>query len=116
MSAMKLLLRLTLSGCAVAIGGLVYGVLAVGVPYQDPIPAQAAAERRSVALSDLAIGGGAGMMVVGLVGMASIGASRSVKRIPAPDHRMRRTRGHRRPTHSHRRNGIAKSSRGKVSR
>ena len=76
MSAMKLLLWLMLSGFAVAIGGLVYGVLAVGVPYQDPAPAQAAAERVSVAISGWAMGGGTVMILVGLVGMAFIGASR----------------------------------------
>ena len=76
MSAMKLLLWLMLSGFAVAIGGLVYGVLAVGVPYQDPTPAQAAAERVSVAISGWAMGSGTVMILVGLVGMAFIGASR----------------------------------------
>lgn len=79
MSAMKLFLGLTLSGFAVAIGGLVYGVLAVGVPYQDPTPAQAAAERVSDAITGWAMGGGTVMMLVGLVGMAFIGASRLVK-------------------------------------
>jgi hypothetical protein len=79
MSAMKLMLWLMLSGFAVAIGGIVYGVLAVGVPYQDPTPAQAAAERGSVAISGWAMGGGTVMMLVGLVGMAFIGVSRLVK-------------------------------------
>jgi len=78
MSTMKLLLSLTLVGVAVAIGGLVHGGLAVGVPYQDPTPAQAAAARVSVAISDLAMGGGIAMTLVGLVGMALIGASRLV--------------------------------------
>jgi hypothetical protein len=79
MSAMKLFLGLTLSGVAVAIGGLVYGVLAVGVPYQDPTPAQAAAERVSAAISGWAMGGGTVMTLVGLVGMVVIGTSRLVK-------------------------------------
>jgi hypothetical protein len=79
MSAMKFLLWLTLSGFAVAIVGLVHGALAVGVPYQDPTPAQAAAERVSVAISDLAMGSGIVMTLVGLVGMAFIGVGRLVK-------------------------------------
>lgn len=79
MSAMKFLLWLTLSGFAVAIGGIVYGVLAVGVPYQDPTPAQAAAERVSVAISGWAMGGGAVMTLVSLVGMVVVRASRLVK-------------------------------------
>jgi hypothetical protein len=79
MSAMKLLLVLTLSGFVAAIGGLVYGVLAVGVPCQDPTPAQAAAERASAAISGWAMGGGTVMTLAGLVGIAFVGASRLVK-------------------------------------
>lgn len=79
MSAKKLMLWLTLSGFAVAIGGLLYGVLAVGVPYQDPTPAQAAAERVSVAISGWAMICGTVMTLFGLIGMALIGTSRLVK-------------------------------------
>ena len=79
MSVLKLLLWLTLSGFAVAIGSLVHGALALGVPYQEPTPAQAAAERVSVAISDLAMGGGIVMTLVGLIGMAFIGVGRLVK-------------------------------------
>ena len=79
MSAMRLLLAVTLSGFAAAIGGLVYGVLAVGVPYPDPTPAQAASERASVAISGWAMGGGMFMTLVGLIGIAFIGVSRLVK-------------------------------------
>jgi len=42
----------TVVGTVVAIGGLLYGVLTVGVPYPDPTPAQAAAERANLAISD----------------------------------------------------------------
>jgi hypothetical protein len=79
MSAMKLMLWLSLSGFAVAIGGLAYGVLAVGVPYQDPTPSQAAAERVSVAISGWAMSCGTVMTLVGLIGMAFNGARRLVK-------------------------------------
>lgn len=79
MSAKKLMLWLTLAGFAVAIGGLLYGVLAVGVPYQDPTPAQAATERVSVTISGWAMICGTVMTLFGLIGMALIGASRLVK-------------------------------------
>lgn len=79
MSAVKVLLWVTLSGFVVAIGGFVYGVLAAGVPYPDPTPAQAAAERISVAISGWAMGGGMVVTLVGLVGMVVVGASRLVK-------------------------------------
>jgi hypothetical protein len=35
-------------GLAMAIAGFVYGVVAVGVPTQDPTPAQAAADHSAV--------------------------------------------------------------------
>jgi len=49
---MTLLLALVISGFVIALGGLMYGVLAVGIPYPDPTPAQAAAEGGSSALLD----------------------------------------------------------------
>lgn len=79
MSAMKLLIGLTLSGFVLAIVGLIYGVLAVSVPHQDSTPAQVAVERAAVAISGWAMGGGAAMTLVGLAGMAFIGASRLVR-------------------------------------
>jgi hypothetical protein len=79
MSAMKLLLATALLGFAMAIGGLLYGVLAVGVPYHDPTPAQAAAERASLSISGWAMGGGGVIALVSLAGTAIIGTSRLVK-------------------------------------
>ena len=79
---MKTLLALTLFGFVVAIGGLLYGVVAVGVPYQDPTPAQAAAERASLAISGWAIGGGSVIAIVSLTGMAIIGTYRLVQPRP----------------------------------
>ena len=57
-------------GLALAVAGFVYGVVAVGVPTQDPTPAQAAAERFNLALSGWAMTIGGGVMVAGIVGMA----------------------------------------------
>jgi hypothetical protein len=62
-------------GLALAVAGFVYGVVAVGVPAQDPTPAQAAAERFNLALSGWAMAVGGVVMVVGIIGMA-IAASR----------------------------------------
>lgn len=73
---MKFWLRLLLAGFVVTISGLVYGSIAVGVPSQDLNPADAAAERLSVAISSWAMGSGAVMTLVGLVGLGCIWASR----------------------------------------
>jgi heme/copper-type cytochrome/quinol oxidase subunit 2 len=63
-------------GLAMAIAGFVYGVVAVGVPAQDPTPAQAAAERLNIALSGWAMAGGGFVMVAGIIGMAVAAARR----------------------------------------
>ena len=82
MPAMKTLLALTLFGFVVAIGGLLYGVVAVGVPYQDPTPAQAAAERASFTISGWAIGGGSVIAIGSLTGMEIIGTNRLLQPRP----------------------------------
>ena len=64
-------------GLAMAIAGFVYGVVAVGVPAQDPTPAQAAAERFNLALSGWAMAVGGVVMVAGIVGMAVAAARRA---------------------------------------
>ena len=64
-------------GLAMAIAGFVYGVVAVGVPTQDPTPAQAAAERFNLALSGWAMTIGGVVMVAGIVGMAVAAARRA---------------------------------------
>ena len=64
-------------GLAMAIAGFVYGVVAVGVPAQDPTPAQAAAERFNLALSGWAMAIGGVVMVAGIVGMAVTAARRA---------------------------------------
>jgi heme/copper-type cytochrome/quinol oxidase subunit 2 len=64
-------------GLAMAIAGFVYGGVAVGVPAQDPTPAQAAAERFNLALSGWAMAIGGVVMVVGIIGMAVAAARRA---------------------------------------
>jgi heme/copper-type cytochrome/quinol oxidase subunit 2 len=64
-------------GLALAVAGFVYGVVAVGVPTQDPTPAQAAAERFNLALSGWAMAVGGFVMVAGIVGMAVAAARRA---------------------------------------
>jgi len=63
-------------GLAMAIAGFVYGVVAVGVPAQDPTPAQADAERFNLALSGWTMAIGGVVMVAGIVGMAVAAAGR----------------------------------------
>lgn len=64
-------------GLAMAIAGFVYGVMAVGVPAQDPTPAQAAAERFNLALSGWALAVGGVVLVAGIIGMAVAAARRA---------------------------------------
>ena len=64
-------------GLAMAIAGFVYGVVAVGVPAQDPMPVQAAAERFNLALSGWAMAIGGVVMVAGIVGMAVVATRRA---------------------------------------
>ncbi len=54
-------------GAAGAIGGLFYSVLMVGVPDQDPMPAQAAAERVNLAVSGWIVGAGLIVLAAGLL-------------------------------------------------
>ena len=55
----------------------VYGVVAVGVPAQDPTPAQADAERFNLALSGWTMAIGGVVMFGGIVGMAVAAARRA---------------------------------------
>lgn len=64
-------------GLAMAVAGFVYGVVAVGVPAQDPTPTQAAAERFNLALSGWAMAVGGAVMVAGIIGMAVAAARRA---------------------------------------
>ena len=64
-------------GLAMAIAGFVYGVVAVGVPTQDPTPAQADAERLNLALSGWTMAIGGVVMFAGIVGMAVAAARRA---------------------------------------
>jgi heme/copper-type cytochrome/quinol oxidase subunit 2 len=64
-------------GLAMAIAGFVYGVVAVGVPAQDPTPAQADAERLNLALSGWVMAVGGVVTVTGIVGMAVVAARRA---------------------------------------
>jgi hypothetical protein len=69
MLGMKVMLALAATGLAVAIGGILYGVVTVGVPYPDPTPAQAAAERANLAIVEWAMVGGGLLLLCGVVGM-----------------------------------------------
>ena len=62
-------------GLAMAIAGFVYGVVAVGVPAQDP--AQADAERFNLALSGWTVAIGGVVMLAGIVGMGVAAARRA---------------------------------------
>ena len=66
----------TVVGLFVAAVGLIYGVLMVGVPYPDPTPAQAVAERSSVAISGWMMSSGGGVFLVGVAGMGVVGVAR----------------------------------------
>jgi len=78
MSRMKMMLAIAGAGLVIALGGLAYGVLTVGVPYQDPTAAQAAAERMNVAISGWAMGGGILMLLAACGGLVIIGLGRLV--------------------------------------
>jgi hypothetical protein len=73
---MKMMLAIAGVGLVVGLGGLMYGVFAVGVPYQDPTATQAASERANGAISGWAMGSGAFMFLTGLVGFAIQGVRR----------------------------------------
>ena len=64
-------------GLATAIAGFVFGVVAVGVPTQDPTPAQAVAEKFNLALSGWAMAGGGVVTIAGIIGMAVAAARRA---------------------------------------
>ena len=67
-------------GLAMAIAGFLHGVMAVGVPAQDPTPAQAAAERFNLALSGWAMAVGGVLMLAGIIVMAVAAARRAFGR------------------------------------
>jgi len=73
---MKFMVAMAVLGVVIAVCGLIYGVLAVGVPYQEPSAAQAAAEETYLTVFDWVMAGGGLMVVAGLVGAAIIGSSR----------------------------------------
>ena len=76
MSRMKMMLAIAGAGLVIAFGGLLHGVLTVGVPYQDPTAAQAAAERMNVAISDWAMGVGILMLLAAGGGLVILGLGR----------------------------------------
>ena len=67
-------------GGTIAIGGIIYGVVSVGVPYPDATPAQAAAERTNLAVSSWTTILGGIMLVGGLLAAAIEGAARVMNR------------------------------------
>ena len=79
MSRMKMMLGIAGAGLVIALGGLVYGVVTVGVPYQDPTAAQAAAERMNFAISGWAMGGGILMLLAAGGGLVMLGAVRLMR-------------------------------------
>ncbi len=66
----------TVMGLFVAAAGLIYGVLMVGVPYQDPTPAQAVAERSNLAISSWMMASGSVVFLVGVAGTGVLGVTR----------------------------------------
>lgn len=76
MPRMPWMISIAATGAALMVAGLLYGVLMVGVPYPDPTPAQAVAERSNVAISGWVMAGGS---VVLLAGLAGSGLRRSRK-------------------------------------
>ncbi len=65
-------------GAVIAIGGLLYGVLTVGVPHPEPTLAQAAAEKSHLAISSWAMGGGIVVFVIGLLLFLAVAIVRAV--------------------------------------
>lgn len=78
MSRMKMMLTIAGVGLVIASGGLAYGIFAVGVPYQDPTAAQAAAERANAAISGWTMGGGVLILLAGVGGSVILGLRRVV--------------------------------------
>lgn len=76
MFRMKFLLTMVFFGFIIALGGLLFGVLTVGVPYQDPSPIQAAEERANLAISSWAMVGGTIFLSLGVSGIAILGICR----------------------------------------
>jgi len=74
-----MMLAIAGAGFVIASGGLVYGVLTVGVPYQDATAAQAAAERTNVAISNWAMGGGILMLLAAGGGLLILGMGRLLR-------------------------------------
>jgi hypothetical protein len=73
---MKWMIVTAAAGLFVAAGGLLYGGLTVGVPYPDPTPAQAVAERSNLAISSWMMAGGSAVLLVGIVGIGVLGVAR----------------------------------------
>jgi len=82
MARMKTMFAIAGIGLVIALAGVAYGALTVGVPYPDPTPAQAAAERAYLAISARAMGGGVILMLAGVGGLAMLGLGRLLSHRP----------------------------------
>jgi hypothetical protein len=71
---------LVLAGVMIFGVGLAYGAVTVGVPYQDPTPAQYAAEQINVAISAWAMGVGLCVFTLGLVMLFVLAALKLIRR------------------------------------
>jgi hypothetical protein len=76
---MKWMIVTAVVGLFMAAGGLFYGVLTVGVPYPDPTPAQAVAERSNLAISSWMMAGGTFVLLAGVAGMVCLGVARLLR-------------------------------------
>ncbi len=76
MPRMTWMISIAATGFVLTLAGFLYGVLTVGVPYPDPTPAQAAAERSNLAISDWAMAGGGIMLLAGIAGVGILGVTR----------------------------------------
>lgn len=73
-------LSVTGLGAVVAIGGLLYGVLSVGVPHPEPTLPQAAAEKANLAISHCATGCGMIVFATGVIMLLALAIVRVVAR------------------------------------
>jgi len=82
MSRWIIAITLTVGGMLIAFAGLAWGVINVGVPYSDPTPAQAAAERFHLSVCGWGIGIGFAIFVLGVLLLVALAAVSHLRRSP----------------------------------
>jgi len=73
---------ITVLGLIVAVAGLLYGAITVGVPHIDPTPDQAAAEEFNLAISSWGVGAGALLFLAGMLLTVILGIVHLLRRSP----------------------------------